>query len=81
MGLEQIDRLFERYLPGEHVKAVLDIFDANSGKTVQEGDHGIVEDGKVRGVTGLVRVWWGGFAFETSADNLLPVHRPPNRGE
>jgi hypothetical protein len=87
MSLTEVDRMFERYAVGEHVKAVRGIIDASTGREVVEGARGIVEDPCVRGVRALVRVYWGGwgdcsgFAMVTSADNLEPVHRAPNRGE
>lgn len=82
-----VDRLFERYSVGEHVRAVRAVFDASTGREVEEGARGIVEDPCARGVRALVRVYWGGwgdssgFAMVTSAENIEPVHRAPNRGE
>ena len=80
-----VARMLEHYRPGEVVRAVRSIFDAPSGREVPEGTTGIVQDPRVRGVTALVSVSWDveerGLPMTTSAENIEPAHRKPNRGK
>ncbi len=73
--IDEVERLFQRFIIGDRVRASLEMFNANTGETVAEGTIGTVERTRVAGCVSLVSVKWDGSIFDadmTSVQNLDP---------
>ena len=74
----RVERLLQKFEPGQRVRAVCGIFYAQSGRSVDKGALGTVKDTRVAGCDPLVTVAWDDQPSPvetTSVENLEPEPR------